>query len=210
MRKPKNTVRSINITVETDNLGTVEFSADEPKKIGTEGHNYFGDEGLFLWPYLTEVGSRFDSRTILESILEPSKVIDDKYRNVAVTTRKGELIMGRIVAEKDNSILLASNPYQPALTREIDRRTIASRKDSGFSPMPVGLLNSFSRNDIIDLLSLLETGRGTTPWFYQRIRLSTNSGSILACAVIAVALLTRILFFAKIGVERLAHWQHLS
>ena len=46
MRKAKNTVRSISITVETDNLGTVEFSADEPKKIGTEGHNYFGDEGL--------------------------------------------------------------------------------------------------------------------------------------------------------------------
>ena len=46
MRKPKNTVRSISITVETDNLGTVEFGPDEPKKIGTEGHNYFGDEGL--------------------------------------------------------------------------------------------------------------------------------------------------------------------
>ena len=46
MRKPKNTVRSISITVETDNLGTVEFGADEPEKIGTEGHNYFADEGL--------------------------------------------------------------------------------------------------------------------------------------------------------------------
>ena len=46
MRKPKNTVRSINITVETDNLGTVEFWPDEPDKIGTEGHNYFADEGL--------------------------------------------------------------------------------------------------------------------------------------------------------------------
>ncbi len=46
MRKPKNTVRSISITVETDNLGTVEFGPDEKDKIGTEGHNYFGDEGL--------------------------------------------------------------------------------------------------------------------------------------------------------------------
>ena len=46
MRKPKNTVRSISITVETDNLGTIEFGADEPKKIGKEGHNYFADEGL--------------------------------------------------------------------------------------------------------------------------------------------------------------------
>lgn len=46
MRKPKNTARSISVTVETDNLGTIEFSPDEPDKIGTEGHNYFGDEGL--------------------------------------------------------------------------------------------------------------------------------------------------------------------
>ena len=46
MRKPKNTVRSVSVTVETDNLGTVEFGPDEKDKIGTEGHNYFGDEGL--------------------------------------------------------------------------------------------------------------------------------------------------------------------
>ena len=46
MRKPKNTVRSVSITVETDNLGTVEFGPDEKDKIGTEGHNYFADEGL--------------------------------------------------------------------------------------------------------------------------------------------------------------------
>ena len=46
MRKPKNTVRSISITVETDNLGTIEFGPDEADKIGTDGHNYFGDEGL--------------------------------------------------------------------------------------------------------------------------------------------------------------------
>ena len=46
MRKPKNTVRSVSVTVETDNLGTVEFGPDEKDKIGTEGHNYFADEGL--------------------------------------------------------------------------------------------------------------------------------------------------------------------
>jgi peptide deformylase len=46
MTKPRYTVRSQSITVETDNLGTIEFGPDEPKKIGTEGHNYFGDEGL--------------------------------------------------------------------------------------------------------------------------------------------------------------------
>ena len=39
-------VTAATVTVETDNLGTIEFTPDEPKKIGTEGHNYFGDEGL--------------------------------------------------------------------------------------------------------------------------------------------------------------------
>lgn len=46
MKKAVKTIRSQNITVETDNLGTVEFGADESEKIGTEGHNYFTDEGL--------------------------------------------------------------------------------------------------------------------------------------------------------------------
>lgn len=46
MRKAVKTVRSQKITVETDNLGTIEFGPDEADKIGTEGHNYFGDEGL--------------------------------------------------------------------------------------------------------------------------------------------------------------------
>ena len=118
----------------------------------------FGDEGLFVGPDLTAIGARFDARAMLESILEPSRVIDDKYRNVAISTRQGELIVGRLVAEKDKSLLLAPNPYQPTFTREIQRSAIAARNDSTFSPMPVGLLNSFSREDVLDLLAVLQAG----------------------------------------------------
>jgi len=118
----------------------------------------FGDEGLFVGPDLTAIGARFDARAMLESIFEPSRVIDDKYRNVAITTKQGELIAGRLVAERDKSLLLAPNPYQPTLTREIQRSAIATRNDSTFSPMPVGLLNSFSREDILDLLAVLKKG----------------------------------------------------
>ena len=118
----------------------------------------FGGEGLFVGPDLTAIGARFDARAMLESILEPSRVIDDKYRNVAITTKQGELIAGRLVAERDKSLLLAPNPYQPTLTREIQRSAIATRNDSTFSPMPVGLLNSFNREDVLDLLAALQAG----------------------------------------------------
>jgi len=118
----------------------------------------FGGEGLFVGPDLTAIGARFDARALLESILEPSRAIDDKYRNVAISTKQGELIEGRLVAEKDKSLLLAPNPYQPSFTREIQLSAIATRNDSTFSPMPVGLLNSFSREDILDLLAALQAG----------------------------------------------------
>ena len=118
----------------------------------------FGGDGFFVGPDLTAIGARFDARAMLESILEPSRVIDDKYRNVAITTKQGELIVGRLVAERDKSLLLAPNPYQPTFTREIQRSAIATRNDSTFSPMPVGLLNSFSREDILDLLAALQVG----------------------------------------------------
>ena len=118
--------------------------------------HHFDGEGLFVGPELTAIGARFDARAILESILEPSRVIDNKYRNVAISTKQGDLIEGRLVAEKDKSLLIAPNPYQPSYTREIMLSAIATRKDSGFSPMPVGLLNSFSRGDVLDLLAVLQ------------------------------------------------------
>ena len=118
----------------------------------------FGGEGLFVGPDLTAIGARFDARAMLESILEPSRVIDDKYRNVAITTKQGELIAGQLVAERDKSLLIAPNPYQPTLTREIQRSAIATRNDSTSSPMPVGLLNSFNREDVLDLLAALQAG----------------------------------------------------
>ena len=118
--------------------------------------HHFDGEGLFVGPDLTAIGARFDARAILESILEPSRVIDNKYRNVAISTKQGDLIEGRLVAEKDKSLLIAPNPYQPSYTREIMLSAIATRKDSGFSPMPVGLLNSFSRWDVLDLLAVLQ------------------------------------------------------
>ena len=75
-----------------------------------------------------------------------------------ISTKQGELILGRLIAERDNSLLIAPNPYQPTLTRLIQQSDIATRNDSTFSPMPVGLLNSFSREDILDLLAVLKKG----------------------------------------------------
>lgn len=81
MRKPKNTVRSISITVETDNLGTVEFGPDEKDKIGTDGHNYFADEGLLECVVAQHEIDHLDGILITDSIraYNTQRVSEKKY-----------------------------------------------------------------------------------------------------------------------------------
>ena len=95
MRKPKNTVRSVSVTVETDNLGTVEFGPDEKDKIGTEGHNYFGDEGLLECVVAQHEIDHLDGILITDSIRAYNihRVSEKKYgRNdkVMVKSPDGE------------------------------------------------------------------------------------------------------------------------
>tara|TARA_B100001175_G_C19299946_1_gene537709 strand:- start:163 stop:783 length:621 start_codon:yes stop_codon:yes gene_type:complete len=93
MRKPKNTVRSISITVETDNLGTVEFGPDEKDKIGTEGHNYFADEGLLECVVAQHEIDHLDGILIVDQVraYNIQRVSEKKYgRNEKVMVKSPE------------------------------------------------------------------------------------------------------------------------
>ena len=93
MRKPKNTVRSISITVETDNLGTIEFGPDEKDKIGTEGHNYFADEGLLECVVAQHEIDHLDGILITDQIraYNIQRVSEKKYgRNEKVMVKSPE------------------------------------------------------------------------------------------------------------------------
>jgi hypothetical protein len=67
----------------------------------------FNANGKGVGPDLTGVGRRFDRATVLESIVEPTKIVSDQYRLV---------------------------------------------------PMPAGLLDHFTADEIADLVLLLELG----------------------------------------------------
>tara|TARA_Y100000816_G_scaffold198405_1_gene145309 strand:- start:468 stop:1088 length:621 start_codon:yes stop_codon:yes gene_type:complete len=93
MRKPKNTVRSVSVTVETDNLGTVEFGPDEKDKIGTEGHNYFADEGLLECVVAQHEIDHLDGILITDQIraYNIQRVSEKKYgRNEKVMVKSPE------------------------------------------------------------------------------------------------------------------------
>jgi putative heme-binding domain-containing protein len=117
--------------------------------------------GPAVGPDLTHVAGRFSRRDMLESILTPSKVVAENYRNVQVSTRDGRVLVGRVVVEGDyrsQTLRLATEPLQPAVIAEIDKREIQQTRESETSPMPAGLLDSFSSEEILDLLAFLESG----------------------------------------------------
>jgi putative heme-binding domain-containing protein len=109
-------------------------------------------------PDLTAVGSRFDRRALLESIVEPSKSVAEVYRNLTIVTKASAIFEGRVVGEDGRSVTLAVNPVDSDHRRRIAKADIESQRVSDLSPMPEGLLNTLTREEILDLLAWVESG----------------------------------------------------
>jgi putative heme-binding domain-containing protein len=114
------------------------------------------DRGVPFGPDLTHVGSRFSRRDLLDAIVHPSRVIDDKYRTLALETEDGQAASGFLVGGDAESFYIAADPLDPTVFRRIERAKISERRTSPLSPMPEGLLNTLTADEIYDLLGLLE------------------------------------------------------
>ena len=108
-------------------------------------------------PDLTQVSARFSRRDLLEQIINPSKIIDEKYRSTILTLADGKQISGTLESEDDERVTLKPNPL--ALEKiETAKGMIKARKLSDVSPMPVGLLNALKADQILDILAWFEAG----------------------------------------------------
>ncbi len=116
-----------------------------------------GTEGRTFGPDLTFVAARFGPRDLLEHTLLPSKFIDGKYRQTIVETKSGQLYTGRTIGGDSANLLLASDPFRPTKVTRVPFKEIESRKESPVSAMPVGLLNSLTQAEILDLLEYLRS-----------------------------------------------------
>lgn len=112
--------------------------------------------GLF-GPELVQVSARFARRDILDHILDPSKVVDEKFRFLTVTRADGTQVTGSLESEDDERVTLKPNPLTPE-TVEVGKSLITRREVSPASPMPPGLLNSLKAEQILDLLAFIEAG----------------------------------------------------
>ena len=90
---------------------------------------------------MTTVSSRFRPEEILESIIEPSKVISDQYKSVAVATADGKVYNGMpVVADGPNLVILLSDGSKVTIAKT----EIEEKKESKVSVMAMGLLDRLS------------------------------------------------------------------
>lgn len=114
-----------------------------------------GNRGGVTGPDLTSVSGRFAPRDLLTSIIEPSKVISEKYRNETLVLTNGQEFTGRIrnTDYRSDSVSVVSNSLASDNVTTVMKRDIESQWPSVVSPMPEGLLDTMSKEEVLDLLA---------------------------------------------------------
>jgi putative heme-binding domain-containing protein len=138
--------------------------------------HHFANDGGNVGPDLTGLAGRFSPRDILESVLEPSKVISDQYAASVITTTSGKVIEGRISNYNGEGITVNTNMQDPNATVTVNRNNIESMALSKVSMMPTGLLNTLHEEELLDLMAfLLSRGDSHNPMFTQKVSASAGA-----------------------------------
>jgi len=118
-----------------------------------------GEQGYGYGPDLSDVFVKYknDRASVLQQILEPSKVIEDRYRNYNFDLKGAEPVLGMVVKEDADTVTVQTGPAD-SLIQTFKKSAILQRRPQNSSPMPVGLLNSLTKEQILDLLAYLESG----------------------------------------------------
>jgi putative heme-binding domain-containing protein len=113
-----------------------------------------GDVGGTTGPDLTGVGQRYGIREIVESIVQPDRVISDQYRMARIVLDDGKIVSGKVADVSGNRILVVTDAMTFAMST-IDRGRVEQIIPSEVSMMPSGLLNRFTADEIRELIAYL-------------------------------------------------------
>jgi putative heme-binding domain-containing protein len=138
------------------------------QQVGCAQCHRFALEGGTVGPDLGGVGKRLAPRELLESILDPSKAINDEFAAYEIATRAGELLIGGVEREDERELVVRTGSSLDGLVR-IAKAEVVSRRKSALSNMPSGILNVLERDRILDLLAyLIADGAADAPAFKPR------------------------------------------
>ncbi|GAB3538942.1 c-type cytochrome [Spirosoma fluminis] len=111
-----------------------------------------------IGPDLTQLGTRFSNKDILDAIINPSKAVSDQYASTIFILKNGESVVGRLVNEDKLSYSISQNPFAADQLRKIPKKDVTSKRYSAESIMLPGLINSLNPKELKDLIAFLKSG----------------------------------------------------
>lgn len=122
-----------------------------------------GDRANAIGPELTKYVQRTSDESLVESLLDPSKVIAPAYAMLSVETDDGLVIRGVVVEETADKLVLR-DASQPLKRIEVKVTDIAARQNASQSMMPSGQVNLLAnRGQFLDLVRYLMALRDGGP-----------------------------------------------
>ena len=114
--------------------------------------------GVNLGPDLAESVKKLKGFELLRQIIEPSDKIHEKFQNYQFLTDEGRIITGVIVKEDADTYHVATNLLTPHSLTSLPKKSVEEKTASKISPMPTGLLNVLTKDEILDLHAFVEGG----------------------------------------------------
>jgi putative heme-binding domain-containing protein len=122
--------------------------------------------GYEIGPELSTLDAKIQPREILESLIEPSLKIADKYRSHTFLMNDGRIVTGMIVTSNDDAVRVIENPLAAKEPVSLARKDIEEQVPIAVSIMPKGLLEKLTRDEILDLLTyLVARGKENSPLY---------------------------------------------
>lgn len=115
-------------------------------------------EGGQIGPDLTQLGTRFSTKDMLEAIIDPNKTISDQYAATIFYLKNGKSIVGRLISQDDEKYSVSQNPFAPQMLRDIPKTDVTRTKVSDISIMMPGMINSLNSDELRDLMAFLMSG----------------------------------------------------
>lgn len=108
--------------------------------------------GIDFGPNLSDIGSKKTKENIIESILDPNKVIEPGFESVMIKLESDETAMGMIAGETDSEVTVKAMGGAKTTFKKAD---IVSRTKQPMSLMPVGLYRALSTEDLVNIVEYL-------------------------------------------------------
>jgi len=109
-------------------------------------------------PDLTGSGGRYSPSDFLDQIINPSKEINEQFVPIAVEMLNGETHYGVVVNLSADRVTINTDLTNPNQRTNIDRKQVKSLEPSTVSPMPPGLINMLTKEEIFDLTAYVLSG----------------------------------------------------